>query len=57
MDNPHIGSSFDDFLEEEGLYEDARTAAVERVVAWQGAGMMRVEVIIKTGQPKVKRTQ
>jgi antitoxin HicB len=56
MDNPHIGSSFDDFLKEEGLYEDARAAAVKRVVGWQIAGGMKVEVIINSGRPKVQRT-
>jgi len=35
MPNPHIGSSFDDFLKEEGLYEDATNYAVKRVLAWQ----------------------
>ncbi len=33
--NPHIGSSLDDFLKEEGLYEDATNFAVKRVLAWQ----------------------
>lgn len=35
MSNPHIGSSFDDFLEGEGLLEDASTHAIKRVLAWQ----------------------
>ncbi len=35
MPNPHIGSSLDDFLKEEGLYEDATNYAVKRVLAWQ----------------------
>jgi len=33
--NPHIGSSLDDFLKTEGLYEDATNHAVKRVLAWQ----------------------
>ena len=33
--NPHIGSSFEDFLAEEGLLEDCTNAAMKRVVAWQ----------------------
>jgi hypothetical protein len=33
--NPHIGSSLDDFLKQEGLYEDATNNAVMRVLAWQ----------------------
>lgn len=35
MQNPHIGSSLDDFLKEEGLYEDATNYAIKRVLAWQ----------------------
>ena len=30
-----LGSNFDDFLKEEGLYEDATNYAVKRVLAWQ----------------------
>lgn len=31
----HSGSSFDDFLEEEGLREEVESAAIKRVLAWQ----------------------
>ena len=31
----HSGSSFDDFLIEEGLHEEAESAAIKRVLAWQ----------------------
>jgi len=34
-DNPHVGSSFEDFLREEGMAEDAGAHAVKRVLAWQ----------------------
>jgi DNA-binding Xre family transcriptional regulator len=33
--NKHIGSSFDDFLAEEGLLEGANAVALKRVIAWQ----------------------
>jgi antitoxin HicB len=33
--NKHIGSSFDDFLKEEGIREDVMVHAVKRVLAWQ----------------------
>ncbi|MFT0892537.1 helix-turn-helix domain-containing protein [Pseudochelatococcus sp. G4_1912] len=33
--NPHIGSSFDDFLLEEGIYEEAKTTAIKRTIALQ----------------------
>ena len=33
--NPHIGSSFEDFLAEEGLLEECTNMAIKRVIAWQ----------------------
>ena|SRR2546429_509161 len=34
-ENPHTGSSFDDFLKEEGLNEECTASALKRVLAWQ----------------------
>lgn len=31
----HSGSSFDSFLEEEGIREETETVAIKRVLAWQ----------------------
>ena len=31
----HTGSSFDEFLEEEGIREEVESAAIKRVLAWQ----------------------
>jgi predicted XRE-type DNA-binding protein len=45
--NPHIGSSLDDFLKEEGLYEDATNFAVKRVLAWQVVKAMDEQGISK----------
>jgi hypothetical protein len=33
----HTGSSFDEFLEEEGIRDEVESAAIQRVVAWQSA--------------------
>lgn len=33
--NPHIGSSLDDFLREEGILEEARATALKEALAWQ----------------------
>ena len=33
--NPHIGSTVEDFLKEEGIFEDATDHAVARLLAWQ----------------------
>lgn len=35
MANSHIGSSFDDFLKGEGIYEEVTTAAIKEAFAWQ----------------------
>ena len=35
MKNKHLGSSFDKFLEEEGLRADTEAAAIKRVIAYQ----------------------
>jgi len=43
-----IGSSFDDFLKEDGIYEDATARAIKRVLARQLAELMRREEISKT---------
>ncbi|HTT82147.1 MAG TPA: helix-turn-helix transcriptional regulator [Rhizomicrobium sp.] len=39
--NPHWGSTLDDFLNEEGIREAAMAEAVTRVVAWQLAEEMK----------------
>lgn len=33
--NKHIGSSFDDFLVEEGLFHETQAHAIKKVLAWQ----------------------
>lgn len=35
MSHNTIGSSFDDFLDEQGVLEETHTVAVKRVLAWQ----------------------
>jgi antitoxin HicB len=37
----HNGSSFDDFLEEEGILEEVEAVAIKRVIAWQLTEAMR----------------
>jgi len=33
--NPHAGSSFDDFLKEDGIYEEVQARAIKRALAEQ----------------------
>lgn len=35
MKNKHIGSSFDDFLNDEGIAEDVETGAIKKLIAYQ----------------------
>jgi len=37
----HTGSSFDSFLEEEGIREEVEAVAIKRVISWQLAEAMR----------------
>ena len=39
--NKHIGSSIDDFMKEEGFFEEAEAQAIKEVVAWQLAEEMK----------------
>ena len=46
-DNPHVGSSFQEFLEEEGIREESNAHAVKRVLAWQIEEAMKAQGISK----------
>jgi len=54
--NKHIGSSFGDYLKEEGIYEDVGAHAVKRVLAWQIAEAMKKEGITKVEMAKRMKT-
>ncbi len=45
--NPHVGSSLDDFLKEEGILEQTRATALKEVIAWQVQQAMRKKKISK----------
>lgn len=50
--NSHIGSDFDDFLREEGLYEEAQAIAVKRVLAFELERSMRKASLTKTAMAR-----
>jgi hypothetical protein len=54
--NPHIGSSFESFLEEEGILEDCTAVAVKRVLARQIEREMRERGLTKSAMAKAMRT-
>jgi predicted XRE-type DNA-binding protein len=54
---PHnVGSSFEDFLEEDGLLEEATAIAIKRVLAWQIEQAMKKEGLSKSGMARMMRT-
>ena len=63
MSKKHIGSSLDDFLEEEGMFEEAQALAIKEVVVWQLTDAMekqslskaRLAVMLKTSRSQVDR--
>jgi antitoxin HicB len=60
MNKRHMGSSIDDFLKEEGIFEEAQAQAVKEVVAWQLAEAMKKKKISKARMAallKTSRTQ
>ncbi len=60
MSKKHMGSSIDDFLKEEGVFEEAQAQAVKEVVAWQLAEAMKKKKISKNKMAallKTSRTQ
>lgn len=56
MSKKHIGSSFDAFLEEQGIRDDAHTHAIKRVVAWQIEEAMKVQGVSKVEMAKRMKT-
>ena len=43
-----VGSAFDDFLKEDGIYEEVTTCALKRVLARQLAALMQNEGLSKS---------
>ena len=56
MNKKHIGSNFDDFLQEEGLLTDAEAVAVKRVIAFQVARLMEEQNITKSEMSRRMKT-
>ena len=60
MSRKHMGSDIDDFLKQEGIFEEAQSQAIKEVVAWQLARAMKEKKISKNRMAtllKTSRTQ
>jgi antitoxin HicB len=63
MSKKNLGSSIDDYLKKENIFEEAQAQAVKEVVAWQLAKAMkkkkiskaRMAVLLKTSRSQVDR--
>jgi len=63
MSKKHIGSSIDNFLKGEGVFEEAQAQAIKEVVAWQlGVAMKKknmsknkMAALLKTSRTQVDR--
>jgi antitoxin HicB len=63
MSKKNLGSSIDDFLNEENIFEESQAQAIKEVVAWQLAKAMkkrklskaRMAVLLKTSRSQVDR--
>ena len=56
MKTNNIGSSFDDFLAEEAILDEATAVAVKRVIAWQIDNEMKAQNLSKTAMAKKMHT-
>lgn len=56
MSKKRIGSSIDDFLKEEGIFEETQAKAIKEVVAWQLAEAMKQQHISKNKMATLLKT-
>ncbi len=56
MRKKHIGSKLDDFLKDEGIYEETQAKAIKEVVAWQLAAAMKKRNISKARMASLLKT-
>ena len=56
MSKKNIGTSFDDFLQEESLLESSTVVALKRVIAWQIDQEMKAQKLTKTELAKRMHT-
>lgn len=55
-DRQHVGSTFDDFLEEEGLFAEVSAIALKRVLAWQLAQHIEEQGLSKSQMAAAMKT-
>ncbi len=53
---PNMKSDFDEFLREEGIYEEVNDTAIKRIIAYQLEQEMKVQKISKTKLAQMMHT-
>jgi len=56
MSSENIGSTFEDFLKEDGIYEEVTSHAAKRVIAWQLTQAMKARKISRNEMAKRMKT-
>lgn len=56
MNNEFLGSSVDDFMRDEGVYEHCQAVAIKRVIAYQLLDFMNENKITKTAMANKLQT-
>ena len=56
MSRKNMGSGIDDFLKQEGIFEEAQAEAIKEVVAWQLAEAMKKQKISKNKMAALLKT-
>lgn len=56
MSKKHLGSSIDDFLRGESIFEETQAQAIKEVVAWQLARAMKKKKISKSRMAELLKT-
>jgi len=56
MSRKNMGSSIDDFMKEEGVFEETQAQAIKEVVAWQLAEAMKRKKISKSRMATMLKT-
>lgn len=56
MKNKHVGSDFDDFLQDEGLLAEAESTAIKRILAYQIQKEMEERHLTKTALARLMNT-
>ncbi|SCX83515.1 XRE family transcriptional regulator [Nitrosospira sp. Nsp13] len=56
MSSTHIGSTLNDFLEEEGVLEEVQTRAIKAVIVWQLVEAMKAQSLTKSQMATLLKT-